>query len=197
MLFNSSDTNKSNIQNTINSWYNTNIKNTYGSFVEDTKWCMDRNVSTANLGGWNPNGGSLSEYMEFDVFKRILTASSSNPPILSCSNSNDIMTVKNGKLDNPVALLTYDEASLAGVQYNFENTSSYLITGNWYWLLSPAASGNGAYVGSVFYTGLDDTLVYLTGGGVRPSLSLKTGTMVRSGTGTATDPYILSTESTS
>ena len=197
MLTNSTDTNKSNIQMTINSWYNDNIKTNYGKYVEDTKWCMDRSVSTSNLGGWNPNGGSLSEFMYFDVRKRVENASSSNQPVLTCSNANDIMTLKNGKLDNPVALLTYDEASLAGVQWNSSNSSSYLLTGSWYWLLSPSYFYNvSAVVGAVGNTTLDDGNGYNTGGGVRPSLSLKHGTLVYDGDGTVANPYIAGTPRT-
>ena len=197
MLTKSSDTNKSNIRNTIESWYNENIKTTYGKYVEDTKWCMDRSVTGENLEGWNPNNVGLlnSSSMNFDVRKRVETASASNPPQLTCSNQNDVMTVKNGKLDSPVALLTYDEASLAGAQFNASNSSSYLITGNYYWLLSPSYFNSGnAYVGYVSSANLGDDIVSDTGGGVRPSLSLKPGTLVNSGTGTVVDPYILATE---
>ena len=194
MLSESSDVNPSPIKGVINTWYNTNIKNSYGKFVEDTKWCNDRSVSSTNLGGWNPNGGSLLEYMYFDVGKRVENASSSNQPVLTCSNANDIMTFKNGKLDNSVALLTYDEAALAGVQRNSSNSSSYLITGSWYWLLSPSDfSRDDAYVGDVSSTNSSRNDVSNTGGGVRPSLSLKPGTQVFGGTGTVSDPYIVGT----
>ena len=194
MLSESTDTIKSPIHETINTWYNTNIKNSYGTYVEDTAWCNDRSVSSDNLGGWNPNGGSLSEFMYFDVRKRVENASSSNQPVLTCSNANDIMTLKNGKLDNPVALLTYDEASLAGVQWNSSNSSSYLLTGSWYWLLSPSYFYSGdAYVGVVYYTYLLNYYVNNSGGGVRPSLSLKHGTLVYDGNGTVNNPYIVGT----
>ena len=193
MLSESSDINPSLIKGVINNWYNTNIKNSYGNFVEDTKWCNDRSVSSGNMGGWNPNGGSLSEDMYFDVRKRVENASSSNQPVLSCSNSNDIMTIKNGKLDNPVALLTYDEASLAGVQWNSVNSSSYLFTGYYYWLLAPSSFIYGSTrVGGVDVSGLRDGHDHHTFG-VRPALSLKHGTQVFGGTGTVSDPYIVGT----
>ena len=133
--------------------------------------------------------------MYFNVRKRMENASFSEQPLLSCSNANDIMTVKNGKLANPVALLTYDEAALAGVQWDSSNTSSYLVNGKYYWLLSPSYFNTKyALVGIVNNNQLSSSNY---SAGVRPSLSLKNGTMVRSGTGTASDPYILSTESTS
>ena len=197
MLSESTDTIKSPIHETINTWYNTNIKTSYGKYVEDTKWCNDRSVSSANLGGWNPNGGSLSVNMNFDVKKRVENASSSDQPVLTCSNTNDIMTFKNGKLDNPVALLTYDEASLAGVQWNSSNSSSYLLTGSYYWLLSPAFfNDEDAFVGEVYNSGLYYFSVNRTGVGVRPSLSLKHGTQVYDGDGTVSNPYIVGTPRT-
>ena len=193
MLSESSDTVPSNIKGVINTWYETYIEDDYDEYVEDTKWCMDRSVSTANLGGWNSNGGNLSEYMYFDVRKRMETASASTPPVLTCSNTNDIMTKKNGKLDYPVALLTYDEASLAGVQWNPSNSSSYLLSGSWYWLLSPSNFDGGAVVGRVHNTNLNYDTVVNTGGGVRPSLSLKHGTLLYDGDGTVANPYIVGT----
>ena len=197
MLSESSDTNKSNIQKVINTWYETYIEDDYDVYVEDTKWCMDRSVTGDNLGGWNPNGGSISGYdssMYFDVKKRMETASASTPPVLTCSNTNDIMTVKNGKLDYPVALLTYDEAALAGVQWSYANTSSYLQTAGSYWLLSPCESGTATRVGTMSSSNLNYNIVRNTDSGVRPSLSLKHGTLVYDGDGSVSNPYIVGTQ---
>ena len=206
MLSESTDTEKSLIHQTINIWYNTNIKNSYGKNVEDTAWCNDRSVSSDNLGGWNPNGGSLSNKIEFDVFKRyqdptgINGIQTTNNPVLTCSNPNDIMSVANGKLENPVALLTYDEANLAGLIYGSGNNSNYLLAG-YYWLLSPAdSSSTSCRIGCV-----SDSLdtVYASGfypgaplPGVRPALSIKHEILVYDGDGTVSNPYIVGTPRT-
>ena len=202
MLSESRDTIKSPIHETINNWYNTNIKNSYGDYVEDTAWCNDRSVSTENLGGWNPNGGDLYSFMYFDVFKRYETPTgtngiqTTNSPVLTCSNPNDVMSVANRKLENPVALLTYDEANLAGLIYNSLNYSNYLLTGNYYWLLSPSAFVACATVGYVRNSSALYSNYVNSYHGVRPALSLKHGTLVYDGDGSVSNPYIVGTPRT-
>ncbi len=209
MLSESRDTIKSPIHETINNWYNTNIKNSYGTYVEDTAWCNDRSVSTDNLGGWNASGGSLTSYMYFDVYKRYENPTgtngiqTTNSPVLTCSNPNDVMSVANRKLENPVALLTYDEAALAGlIYYSTTNVNNYLTSGSLFWLLSPACVYfvnyyNRAAVGIVGSNGsLGNNYVNITDGGVRPVLSLKHGTLVYDGDGSALNPYIVGTPRT-
>ncbi|MBQ8892493.1 MAG: hypothetical protein IJ068_06505, partial [Bacilli bacterium] len=102
-----------------------------------------------------------------------------------------------GNIGSKAALLTYDEVKLAGMKYytNTTYTHNYLYTGYWYWLLSPANFyGNLAYAraGDVSTGGESDySNVSFTSGGVRPVVSLNHGTQIYGGTGTATDPYIV------
>ena len=208
MLSESTDTIKSPIHETVNNWYNTNIKNSYGTYVEDTAWCNDRSIGS--LGGWNPNGGaltgsSLTDYsLLFSSYTRYQNPTgtngiqTTNSPVLTCSNPNDVMSVANRKLENPVALLTYDEANLAGLIYNSSNNSNYLLTGNYYWLLSPTSFlRSNADVGVVGISGnLDEYNVYSANGDVRPALSLKHGTLVYDGDGSVSNPYIVGTPRT-
>jgi len=197
--------NESTIANKINTWYDDYIKPTanndnidYGAKLEDTIWCNDRSVSTDNLEGWNPNGGSTSTYLYFDGFIRYSNSTgtngiqTTNTPILSCSNQNDRLSVANGKLKNPVALLTADEVALSGGVNATSNSNYYLYTGECYWLLSPAyfyyGSANSMDVNS---TGnLYNDFVNSTRG-ARPALSLKLGTEITGGNGTSSSPYIV------
>ena len=119
-----------------------------------------------------------------------------NQPSLACANKNDAFTVKNGKgnqkLQYPVAMLTEDEMVLAGGVSGQANGAFYLTTGNWYWSLSPSNFGN-SYADEFYldaHGGISNDYVSGTGG-LRPSVSLKPGTPVVSGTGTVADPYII------
>lgn len=208
MLSESTDTIKSPIHETINTWYNTNIKNSYGTYVEDTNWCNDRSIGS--LGGWNPNGGALtgSSWTDYSLLFSSYTRyqnptgtngiQTTNSPVLTCSNTNDVMSVANRKLENPVALLTYDEANLAGLIYpSSANNSNYLWTGSYYWLLSPSYfNSRNAGVGLVYSSGNLYYYVVNSSYGVRPALSLKHGTLVYDGDGSVSNPYIVGTPRT-
>jgi len=195
MLFASTDTNKILIHGVIDDWYDANIKTNYENYLEDTTFCADRSVSLQNRGAWNPNGGSaMNDILKFDALKRIEDKNENNPPTLTCSNPNDRMSVGNGKLDNPVALLTSDEAALAGLEWNVNNSNNYLYTGNYYWLLTPSSMNNSSArqanvtnAGKLYRGNIDSAA------GVRPVISLKHGVLVFSGQGTASNPYIAGT----
>ena len=116
-------------------------------------------------------------------------------PSIECPNTNDKFTVSsevgNGKLTYPVALLTADEAALAGQAdsiYSFEE--SYLSVGYLEWLLSPSSFYNGfAFVFNLFGI-LDDDDVRNDTTGFRPSVSLAPGTLITAGTdGSENSPF--------
>ena len=186
------NTTNSNAKNKIETWYASNMTS-YTSKIEDTIYCNDR--SAYSLGGWNSNGGSLSETsLNYGAMQRVYVNQS---PSIVCSNKNDSFTWKNGngnqKLQYPVGLLTIDEMVMAGGMSN-SNTSYYLTTGEYYWSLSPSyfnydyahefrVVGDG-YLSSDYYYSSDIL-------GLRPVVSLKPGTPVVSGTGTVSDPYVI------
>jgi len=194
-------TNESTIANKINTWYDTYIKPTatngnidYQGYLEDTEWCNDRSVSEANLGGWKANGGTTNtDYiMYFDVRKRMENKNENDGPKLTCENEADRLSVARGKLKNPVALLTADEVALAGGVWNTSNSNYYLYNNTTYWLLSP----------SYFYDGSAGVMCVFSGGrlsnhsvtntyGARPAVSLKLGTVIESGNGERSSPYIV------
>ena len=101
-------------------------------------------------------------------------------------------------LKYPAALLTTDELSFAGSGSSASNGSpyhdnSFLRSGDSFWLLSPSIRTSGGYA-SGFYLysngSLDSNAVNYTRG-VRPAISLKPGTTAASGTGIATDPWVV------
>ena len=190
MLTNTGNTNNSTIKTAIDNWYAANMT-AYTNMLEDTIWCNDRSIYQLN--GWNPDGGSTSSFLYFGPYGRI---NSTHQPIVTCPSKNDSFTVTesstgNGKLTYPIGLLTADEINMAGGLYATGNSSYYLYTNQNYWALSPRYFINDgiAHGWGVFTTGsLDGRLVSNTGG-VRPSVSLKPGTILSGGDGTGNNPY--------
>lgn len=183
------NTNNSTIKTYIDNWYKTNIDDKgYTKKLEDTVWCNDRSFASNNTG--TGAGTSVTYYGA-----RGRLANSTPNPSLECVNANDKFTVStsngNGALTYPVALLTADEATLAGHGWNGYSSSSYLYTGNYWWSLSPS-SFSGGYAHE-FGVGSDLSYSYVsTSIGVRPSVSLKPGTKFLSGgDGTTSNPYVV------
>ncbi|MBR7042522.1 MAG: hypothetical protein IKI04_03370, partial [Bacilli bacterium] len=177
------------IKTAIDNWYSTNMTS-YTPLLEDAIYCNDRSIYRLN--GWDPNGGDVTNYLYFSPYNRVYTT---HTPSLTCSK-NDSFTVTesatgNGKLTYPVGLLTSDEIMLAGGKEFTQNSTYYLYTNQSYWSGSPnyyGSVGSVRYVssvGNISYDGMNNIF------GVRPVVSLKSGTQVSGGNGTVSDPYVV------
>ena len=117
----------STIKSYIDNWYEENMTD-YTEYLEDTVFCNDRSIKS--LGGWKPDGGSASDYLQFKEYD----VSSD----LTCTNDIDKFTVSssigNGALTYPIGLLTSSEAHLWG-----ENAKNNDLD---YWLSSPYVFNN-------------------------------------------------------
>ena len=100
-------------------------------------------------------------------------------------------------LTYPVGLITLDEAVFAGGLYNSSNTSYYLRTGSSYLTMSPYLYDSTSSLAHVGYINANGSLYYFntrhtsTKYGLRPVINLKPGVMYASGSGSETDPYIV------
>ena len=198
MLVSSSNTQDSTIKEYIDDWYESNLIS-YESSLEDTIWCNDRSITS--LGGWNPNGGSTfgNSWTDFSLlFGSHERAYITYLPRITCKSKNDSFTkietsVGNGKLSNPIGLLTSDEIMMAGGVFDQTNNSYYLYTNHDYWALLP--DGFSKDYANEFYvksTGFSDSIGVDETYGVRPSVSLKLGTLITGGDGTMNKPYTVS-----
>ncbi len=163
----------------IDSWYRANMTS-YTKKLEDTVWCNDRSVAKTE-----------ENNSDFGAYNRVHTT---KVPSLVCVNDTDKFTVDkangNGLLTYPVALLTADEAMLAGGLTDNENKSYYLYTSQNWWTLSPSTFNNGnAYVFGVHTNGNLYGNDVKKMDGVRPSVSLAPNTKFTSGDGTMNSPY--------
>ena len=222
------NTNDSTIKTYIDNWYNTNIKNTQNaSYVVDAIYCNDRTRVTdttkmAELDGYwdftSTGEGFGTKTTYYGIFNRTLGDFSSVMPSLKCPETRDKFTVSNtlgnGKLDNPIGLITADEMVFGGfmirdfAKSNFseegnETHETYLYDGsNWYWTMSPFAFHSGyAFVGlgSVGAVGnggeypVGDNSVYNSFYiGARPVISLSPSG-ITDGNGTMSKPFIIGT----
>ena len=191
--------NKSTILTNLETWYDNNLgehaSKDYTNYLADVIWCNDKSTTG------NGYGTTRSNYGPYNRLNDISTAS----PTLVCppdKNSGKLSkytvsdtTNGNGALDYKIGLLTADEIAFAGGAYGLENLSYYLnknASSSW-WLLS-IGYFTGSYVygigfipnGCMNYGTVNATM------GVRPAVSLKsTITISASGTGTATNPYVV------
>ena len=179
MLY-ANDVNKNDsiIKTYIDSWYENNLAS-YEDKLEDTVFCNDRKL--LDLGGWNPNGGSTTSYLQFK------NSNTSNQSLV-CANETDRFSMSNSKakLNHPIGLISVPELSLAGY-----GSSHFFNNGQYVWLVSPSYFNFSiAYVRMARSGGFTGNLVSELNG-VRPSVSLKPGTYFSSGDGSFTNPFVI------
>ena len=193
-------------------WYaNANGLGSYTSILEPSAgYCNDRSAytddTTATAMTEIPPYATANASMYFGAYGRNMNATNAGKtPSLTCPRGTvDLYTTNsasdgNKQLANPVALLTADEASLAGsgqtdpTQGSAMNDHSFLRSGSIFWLLSPSNRRAGGYA----YEFLLHSAGYVLSGGVysargvRPVISLTSGTSYVSGSGTAADPWVV------
>ena len=199
-----------------NTWF-TNI-NSYSSILEPSAgYCNDRTIrssssSTSVIGDttsistpYTTASSGITQYY-FGPYVRNVTTS--DKPTLGCPRSNaDLYTTSsasngNKQLAKPAALITADEAAFAGSGYSSNTTpyhaNSFLCSGSYFWLLSPRYRiSNGSAYGFFLNSGGDLNSNNVNAmNGVRPAISLASGTTIASGSGTATDPWVIEAPAT-
>ena len=201
--------NNSTVKTYIDNWYSQNFDSITTSKLEDTIFCNDRSTKAydANTIGQTKlsSHGNLGYGTTSTLYGAAHRASyySNNPnPSLVCQNKNDKFTEDtkngNGKLTYPVGLITLDETVLAGFNTYYSNksdykdTTNYLYTNSIYWTSSPVALYVRATVGYVSSAGYVNYNSVSLAYGIRPVVSLISGTLVNSnGDGTSTNPYVV------
>ena len=171
----------STIMNTLNTWYNNNLASYETDYIDTgAGFCSDRNLQS---GSWSATGNH-----DYAAYGRLYNKGSESAS-LQCSDA-DILSQDNGRLPNPIGLITADEAALAGVTWS-NPQSSYLNTGQTYWTMSPSWCLYGpAFVFVVNDDGglnLDGWRVDYTFG-VRPVINLKSAITI-TGEGSVDKPF--------
>ena len=180
--------NNSTIKGVIDTWYQNELSS-YSGYLADEVFCNDRTLASTST-------YSSSNSFDYAGRERLDT---NKAPQLTCPNlARDGFTTATSSIGNkaltyPIGLITGDEISLAGGLFWTSNSSYYLYTGQWYWALSAYNWFSGYARGFIVYSygDLDYGSGVFDSVGVRPVVSLRTSTLVTSGTGTETDPYVI------
>lgn len=190
------DDTDSNIKYEIDKWYENNLKN-YSNYLADEKYLCERD-------------GEPGSFFPFAFVGRIrIWGNNSQGHAYNVPNTyirfgtpyeNDIFTVANGKLKYPIALLTTDEAILAGLRGTISsedsgnNPDNYLTNGISYWLMTPAEKYNDRATMTYVYNNgsLGGSLSVSSQILVRPVTALNHNIKYSSGNGTINNPYIIS-----
>ena len=176
MLHNNINSINSTIKSGVDAWYKHYLLEDYEDTLEDTIFCNDRSISS--LGGWNPDGGSITAYLQFKEY---------SVSDLSCTNTTDKFSVSNSN-----AQLTYKVGLMSGPEMNIMNKSNARKTGQSYWLASPGYFGSfSAFDRSVYPDGIMGSYNVYSPYGVRPAVSLRPGTRYSAGDGSMANPYIV------
>ena len=198
-----------------------NLSNFAVKLETSAGWCNDRSTTTSPTENdstipYTPGlTYGIGSGVSFGAARR--NAYSGKYASLTCPNitGQDLLTADNGFLNYPLALLTEDEVAFAGhgfpavtmvdgqTRYYPTTASDYssrwsyrsfLRSGSYFWLLSiyhrgkPEGSVNAFRVASIGYSG--SNAVYYSNG-VRPAISLASGTTISGGTGISTDPWVI------
>ena len=201
----------SNVKNYIEGTYANTLSTTILNMLEPSAgYCNDRkiynasNVALAESTGIVPYGGPYTTEYRFGPYIRNWTTTQS--PTLNCARSTvDLYTTAdanggNKQLAAPIALITVDELAFAGSgndagSSEAHNANSFLYTGHGYWTMSPSKRDGWSSVAAWYLEGGSDNAdAYLVSEpyGIRPVISVKPGTKIISGTGVATDPWLIS-----
>ena len=181
----------SDIKTALENWYaGTTLKDNV-LVSKDQIFCNDRSVTD---GTWSSSPSSDLFYAPYTR----LYGSTPNPQ-LKCPTESDKFTSKESSIGNsaltyPVGLITADEAAMAGGKLYSGNSTYYLYTNQYYWLMSPDTFYNsGNRIAAEFYVtneGSRDAGIVDDSYGARPVISLSSEAKL-SGDGTWNNPYIV------
>lgn len=168
------------IKKNIDEWYVNNIQNKgYGDYIDQNAlYCNDRSEGVKE--GLSTNFGSRDRLIN-------------NNPSLACSDKNNFSVILgNRKLEYGVALLTVDEAILAGyVDDKTANDNNYLNNNQVYWTLSPHNfTGVNIRIFTVNKNKFGSLFPSSTAG-ARPVLTIKGSLPLIDGDGSRNSPYII------
>ena len=186
------NTTSSTIKTTVDNWYKTNIVDKgYSNYVSNAVgFCGDRTLHSGD-------GISTSNYSYFGAYGRY----AKNTAQFTCPNKErDLYTTTDSSIGNksltyPVGLITYDELVFAGMDNRHVNKLSWVYSTQHYWTMSP--SNFYASLGYAFEWGQSSAGFLYTWWdvsnclGARPVINLKSDTLITSGIGTSSDPFVV------
>lgn len=191
------NTTSSTIKTNIENWYKTNIVDKgYSGYVSNAVgFCGDRSFYTNN-GGSGGDGVQTDKDTRFGAFGRY----QANTAQFTCPEpSRDLYTTADSSIGNkaltyPVGLITYDELVFAGMDQRHINKLSWAYSTQHYWTMSPShfnATDGRADEWYLYSAGFLARTWVTKGRGARPVINLKSDTLITSGIGTSSDPFVV------
>ena len=181
--------NNSTIKSYLDNWYKNNLSAPkYEQYIVGSIFCTNRNAFS-DSDKTNP----LYDYETSTQYFQNYNNTVSN---LECSNSKDRFYINssfnsNGILDNPIGLLSYEEAFLMGLNTSSDSTSNYLTNELNFWTLTPSHYNGGAYNFYVNKNGKIENKKVSDPLAIRPVISISANTPVI-GDGSRDNPYTFS-----
>ena len=181
------NTYSSTIKQKVDNWFSGAITGENRSFVAtETIFCSDRSFASDNEG--TGLGQSITRYGSWDR----LTS-----PTLNCPRPQDRLSINNG-LTYPVALMTFDEALMAGAEFGILNHETFIANALCTLTMTPSQFRHSASFGvNTSYikrlcagsgNGLASASIRWPHAQTRPVLSIR-GNILFTGDGSATNPY--------
>ena len=194
------NTNDSSIKTTLDSWYNTNIEDKgYSSYISNAVgFCGDRSLP-ASVWGTNNNGDGVNNTPRTSIFGAYARYVKNVAQFTCPEPSRDLYTTTDSSIGNkaltyPVGLITYDELVFAGMDNRHINKLSWAYSTQHYWTMSPSSFDAANGVAFEWHLNSAGFLSYtwVTGSyGARPVINLKSDTLITSGIGTSSDPFVI------
>ena len=131
------NTNDSTIKTYVDNWYKNNLTAYTKYLSKDAVYCNDRNLASGQT-------YSTTSSFKYAPYERIYT---NKQPTYNCTNMSDAFSVNNtsAKLDYPISLMSIDELSYSGGEFNTELSAPYA----WYY---SNANGESSYCSVEFCT---------------------------------------------
>lgn len=212
--------NDSTILTNLKNWYDTAFQtsttNKYTNLLADVIWCNDKSFDDEHSNFKGTQFGSVIfqsvNRLALEYFNSNELVNKTATPSLVCPNtglngkaskytSNDISKGNGALKGYKLGLITADEVAFAGGAYHIDNSLYYLYDNNYYFTLTPVRGGHIAYPSSPASMWLVNNSGSITFSsvasevGLRPSIALKS-TVTATGSGTATDPYVVTSSPT-
>ena len=183
----------STIKTTVDNWYKTNIVDKgYSSYVSNVVgFCGDRTIYSGGDGVQTDKNTFFWAYGRYEKNTAQFTCPNKERDLYTTTDSS----VGNKALTYPVGLITYDELVFAGMDNRHINKLSWAYSTQHYWTMSPSnfdASWGSANEWSQNSAGYLSTWWDVTVSlGARPVINLKSDTLITSGIGTSSDPFVV------
>ena len=183
----------STIKTTVDNWYKTNIVDKgYSSYVSNVVgFCGDRTIYSGGDGVQTDKNTFFWAYGRYEKNTAQFTCPNKERDLYTTTDSS----VGNKALTYPVGLITYDEFVFAGMDNRHINKLSWAYSTQHYWTMSPSnfdASWGSANEWSQNSAGYLSTWWDVTVSlGARPVINLKSDTLITSGIGTSSDPFVV------